>query len=295
MSVQGVARLAAIDADLNPGMAAAGTTVTADRLVTGVAQWMVPEDGTLWEVRLTGLNPMAPLGGAGVMQVVHGETGIGSDRFPRSLAYVAVYGPMDVYRNGERIATGLQGHILATQGIREPQMGRLLETASVRPQDIQIHVLVEGEIPGREEDSLYVFWPQATLDLRNLSQPVALLPEEIRTAQSFLQPAAAVAGFRAPGLPTPLVIVSLRERFLARSFAQVTPGEVELRVMNESSVPRGFYIQGPGIDQRTRLLGPGETETLRLTLMPGTYRLASFLVATPTQEDYMHWDTIVVQ
>jgi len=266
--------------------------------LSGVAQWLNPSDNALYEARFTGINPAGPLGGATVMRAMGGDTGMGLSQFPRSLYYVALDGPVQVLRNGQVIASDLQGHIMVTQGIRVSDSGRLLDTPTVAPNDIQMHLLVEGSIPGRDQNTLYVFWPQATLDLRNLGAPVALLPQEIQTARSYFGVPAEVAGFRGTeavgAMPERLVLISLRDRFLARSTTQTYAGPAELRVRNDSDVPRGFYIQGPGIDQRTNLLNPGEETTTQVTLQPGTYRIASFTTANPTMNDYMHWDQITI-
>lgn len=299
--VRALARMAVIDGDplVTPGVAmpAGAPAQGPDRLVTGVAQWMNPADNALYEVRFTGIDTAAPLDGAGVLRVIHGETGIGSDQFPRTLAYVALYGPVQVFRNGQMIASNLQGQMMVTQGIRTADTGRLLDTANVRPGELQYHLMVQGQIPGRDMDTLYIFWPSATVDIRNLSNPVALLPQEIQTARTFFTEGA-VAGFREPGavpVTTPLLLISLRDRFLARSTTELPAGEVELRVQNDSAVARGFFIQGPGIEQRTALLNPGESTTMTVRLLPGTYRLASFTEATPAMDDYVHWDTIIVR
>lgn len=305
--VRGIGRVAVVDASPRPtGTMAASTDTQAagtDRLVTGVAQWLNPSDNALYEVRFTGINSSGPLGGASVMRTMSGDAGTGFSQFPRSLNYVALDGPVQVMRNSQVIASDLQGHMMVTQGIRAPDSGRLLDTANVASNDIQMHLLVEGNIPGLNQNSLYVFWPQATLDLRNLSAPVALLPQEIQVAQSYFGISGEVAGYRgaettgvAGALPAPmrLVMISLRDRFLARSTTQTYAGATELRIRNDSNEPRGFYIQGPGIDQRTNLLNPGEEISTQVTLQPGTYRLASFTTANPTTEDYMHWDEIAV-
>lgn len=303
MPVRGTARVAIIDGQPQPGVTMAGNNPDTpsggpDRLVTSVAQWLVPEENALWEVRLTSLRPEAPFSGAGVMRLVDGETGQGSERFPRSLAYIALFGPADIFRNGQRIATGLNGRVVVTQGVRTPETGRLLDTPNVRPDAIEYHVMVEGSIPGRERDSLYVYWPSATLDLRNLSTPVALLPAEMQVARSFFGESA-VAGFREdtpeplPAL-TPLLIVSLRDRFLARSTPSLRAGAVELRVTNDSGRAQGFAIEGPGVSERTQILQPGEQATLSLNLQAGTYQIAAFNEPDPKAAELIHRDTITV-
>jgi hypothetical protein len=298
--VRALARLAIIDGDPAPTMTATTASRGPDRLVTGVAQWMNPSDNSLYEIRFTGIDTTGPLDGAGVFRVIHGETGIGTDRFPRTLAYAALFGPVQVFRNGQMIASNLQGQMMVTQGIRTPDTGRLLDTANVRAGDLQLHLIVQGQIPGRNQDMLYLFWPSATVDIRNLGTPVALLPQEIQTARGYFTEGA-VAGYREPATPgaappaAPRLLISLRDRFLARSTPELSAGDAELSITNDSSVARGFFIQGPGVEQRTRLLNPGESTTLTIRLSPGTYRLASFTVATPEADDYMHMDTITVR
>ncbi|MBI3947880.1 MAG: hypothetical protein HY321_18310 [Armatimonadetes bacterium] len=299
VQVQGTARVAAVDREVIglPGTPAA-TMPGDDQLVTGVAQWMVPEERALYEVRFTRLDLDAPFRGAGVMRAVHGDTGRGDSEFPRTLAYLAIYGPVDVFRNGQRIATNLDGHLMVTQGIRAPETHRLLDTANVRPEDIELHVMVQGDIPGRNQDALYVYWPMATLDLRNLSAPVALLPEEMRTAQSLFG-TPAVAGFREGALAVPTTryfSIALRDEVLGTSAAEFPAGPVEVNITNHSRFRQAFLIEGPGIEERTPMLAPGETATLRLTLQPGTYRLASYMVSTPrTRYDFIARETLVVR
>ncbi len=297
--IRGTARAAVVAASPGsaPGiMASTGSSGGTNRLVTGVAQWVVPDQNFVYEVRFRGLSSSEPFGGAGLMRAVGGETGIGPKEMPRSMAYMNVSGPVDVIRNGQTIASNLPGRILVTQGIRDPQNGRLLN--DVRTEDLTFHVFVNGEIPGVNNRWLYVFWPSATIDLRNLSAPVALLPSEMQTARSFFS-TSAVAGIReTPSTETTtarLMVVSLRDRYLARSTAELPAGSVDLRIVNDSGMARGFFIQGPGIEQRTRILQPGEQVTLNLTLQPGSYRIASFRTAEPRTEDYTHWDLITVR
>lgn len=52
---------------------------------------------------------------------------------------------------------------------------------------------------------------------------------------------------------------------------QAAAGTITFVVRNEGSMPHDFALEGEGISEKTSMLDPGESETLVVTLKPGTY------------------------
>ena len=81
--------------------------------------------------------------------------------------------------------------------------------------------------------------------------------------------AAARPRHRAPGAVT----ARLSEWKVELSEATIAAGPVTFTISNAGSIPHGFEVEGEGIEQETKVLQPGTTATLTLTLKPGTYEV----------------------
>jgi plastocyanin len=80
--------------------------------------------------------------------------------------------------------------------------------------------------------------------------------------------AAARPRHRAPGAVT----AKLSEWKVELSEATIAAGPVTFTISNAGSIPHGFEVEGEGIEQ-TKVIQPGTTATLTLTLKPGTYEV----------------------
>ena len=69
------------------------------------------------------------------------------------------------------------------------------------------------------------------------------------------------------------VAVSLTEWKVAVSTSRVSAGPAVFAVTNRGTIPHAFEVEGRGLEKRTRLLQPGQTDTLALTLRAGSYEL----------------------
>ncbi len=69
------------------------------------------------------------------------------------------------------------------------------------------------------------------------------------------------------------VTVSLTEWKVAVSTSRVSAGPAVFAVTNRGTIPHAFEVEGRGLERRTRLLQPGQTDTLALTLRAGSYEL----------------------
>ncbi|HEU5357625.1 MAG TPA: cupredoxin domain-containing protein [Gemmatimonadales bacterium] len=69
------------------------------------------------------------------------------------------------------------------------------------------------------------------------------------------------------------VQVGLSEWKVELSAAEATPGRVTFQVKNGGTIPHQFEVEGRGIERRSRLLQPGDSATLVLTLNAGRYEI----------------------
>ena len=69
------------------------------------------------------------------------------------------------------------------------------------------------------------------------------------------------------------VSVKLSEWKVELSQASVPTGTVTFAITNAGSIPHGFEVEGKGIEKEIATIQPGATDTLTLTLKPGTYEV----------------------
>jgi len=69
------------------------------------------------------------------------------------------------------------------------------------------------------------------------------------------------------------VSVKLSEWNVGLSQASIAAGPVTFVVTNAGSIPHGFEVEGPGIEQEIETIQPGASDTLTLTLKPGSYEV----------------------
>src|SRR2546426_10093944 len=69
------------------------------------------------------------------------------------------------------------------------------------------------------------------------------------------------------------VNVRLSEWKVELSQQTIATGAVRFTVTNAGSIPHGFEVEGQGIEKEIETIQPGATDTLTLTLKPGTYEV----------------------
>src|SRR2546429_6744559 len=75
-----------------------------------------------------------------------------------------------------------------------------------------------------------------------------------------------------PGVAS-TVNVKLSEWNVVLSQASVAAGPVTFVITNAGSIPHGFEVEGQGIEKEIETIQPGASDTLTLTLKPGTYEV----------------------
>jgi len=83
---------------------------------------------------------------------------------------------------------------------------------------------------------------------------------------------AAAPARRAPSDPA-AVSAKLSEWKVELSEHTITAGTVTFTIANVGSIPHGFEVEGKGVEQEIERIQPGASDTLTLTLKPGTYEV----------------------
>ena len=97
----------------------------------------------------------------------------------------------------------------------------------------------------------------------------------VRNAAGLLLAAVALAGtpaHRAPSDPAS-VSAKLSEWKVELSEHTITAGTVTFTIANVGSIPHGFEVEGKGVEKEIERIQPGASDTLTLTLKPGTYEV----------------------
>jgi hypothetical protein len=85
---------------------------------------------------------------------------------------------------------------------------------------------------------------------------------------------AAVAGVVAQAGPSGSTIrVTEREFRIVLSASHTTAGRVRLEIKNAGAYPHSLAIKGAGVNTKTKLIQPGRTAVLLVTLQRGVYSL----------------------
>ena len=75
-----------------------------------------------------------------------------------------------------------------------------------------------------------------------------------------------------PAAPT-IVTVRLTEWKVEASAPTAAVGQVRFVITNAGTIPHAFEVEGRGLERETRLLQPGQVDSLTLTLRAGSYEL----------------------
>ncbi|MEP6494236.1 MAG: cupredoxin domain-containing protein [bacterium] len=69
------------------------------------------------------------------------------------------------------------------------------------------------------------------------------------------------------------VPVTLSEWKVKLGHDTVQAGSVTFKVTNNGSMSHGFYVRGEGVDKGTQPIAVGQSQSLTVTLKPGTYEV----------------------
>src|SRR5438552_3681652 len=97
----------------------------------------------------------------------------------------------------------------------------------------------------------------------------------VRNAGGLVLAAVALAGTPADRAPSGPAAVSakLSEWKVELSEHTITAGTVTFTIANVGSIPHGFEVEGKGVEKEIERIQPGASDTLTLTLKPGTYEV----------------------
>jgi plastocyanin len=105
-------------------------------------------------------------------------------------------------------------------------------------------------------------------------RPVPAVPSRNVTGALLVVVAlVATAARYAPFPDSAPVSAKLSEWKVELSEATIAAGPVTFTVSNAGSIPHAFEVEGQGIEEETKVIQPGTTATLTLTLKPGTYEV----------------------
>ena len=94
-----------------------------------------------------------------------------------------------------------------------------------------------------------------------------------RNVAGVLLAAAALAAAQPTHRARGAVSAKLSEWKVELSEATIAAGPVTFTISNAGSIPHAFEVEGEGIERETKVIQPGATATLALTLKPGTYEV----------------------
>jgi hypothetical protein len=138
------------------------------------ASFQLQQNGDDYAVKFNNIIPVGNkfpfFGGVGMYKVIHGDTGIGTSKFPKVLAYVTLWGKADVYRNGYPVAFNRFIHVMVTQGGRDNETHNLLSSANIEPEDLEVHMILPGQegpdkepIPYTPDGFIHLFFEDVQL------------------------------------------------------------------------------------------------------------------------------------
>ena len=105
-------------------------------------------------------------------------------------------------------------------------------------------------------------------------KPVHAVPSRNVTGALLVGVALVATAARYATLPEPATVsAKLSQWKVELSEATSAPGPVTFTISNAGSIPHAFEVEGQGIEEETKLIQPGTTATLTLTLKPGTYEV----------------------
>ena len=316
--IQGTIRLSLLDATSQD------TPESRDRARV-IAKIKIPPDDTEYTVRFVKVDAegevYAHFGGVATRRAVFGDTGISFKSLPKTMAIAAAWGEAEIFKGDESLANDLDAMIFVVPGMRDPNTGKMLAANNVDFNRFEVHLILPGSLEGGKAvpdmpgGFLYLVWPNAALDLRNVggrvsaptSAPTALATGmyggvkpsekvEMVEEEPVEETATAVEEEVAPEKPEepevkvkgmveeigmqPLTI-SLMEDKVLTSLLGLSSGDIEITLHNRASKPRGLVITGNDIAghkfvRYTPVLRPGENIRMRLYAGSGPLYLTSY-------------------
>jgi uncharacterized cupredoxin-like copper-binding protein len=96
---------------------------------------------------------------------------------------------------------------------------------------------------------------------------------EAATAEGHTTTTTTTQGTTTRAAPATKVDVSETEFKITLAQTPTAAGSYEFVVKNDGKIPHDLVVSGNGVNAKTSLLNPGQSETLKVDLKPGTYDL----------------------
>ena len=96
---------------------------------------------------------------------------------------------------------------------------------------------------------------------------------EAATAEGHTTTTTTTQGTTTRAAPATKVDVSETEFKITLAKTPTAAGSYEFVVKNDGKIPHDLVVSGNGVNAKTSLLNPGQSETLKVDLKPGTYDL----------------------
>lgn len=271
--------------------ASKGATITGDKAsVTAEFQYQ----DSKYTVNVTCPYPVAGQdfpghGPVQFMRPVLGTTDLGTLDMPKTRAHIAIYARSTIRRDGEIVVDSQPTIVLVNKAIHDSDQTYLTTPSN---SSNEITLIVPGPLNGQKfvkgfaNGAFYVYWPDVKYSLSGNVKPTPM-PVNIPT-RAGRGPATPQLGTESP---RGTIDISLTNTGIVKQIGQIETGLYDLKIVNNSSRPRGLMISGIDLcctpySRFSRILRPGQSQLFRWYFAPGKVQLKDFIGGRKTKTAY---------